>query len=49
MAQQGETSGFQDAIDSLRGMLVDQEDRLNSLTSNLAIKTKLNEELNVEL
>ncbi|XP_018006884.1 uncharacterized protein LOC108664728 isoform X2 [Hyalella azteca] len=45
---QKDTASFQEAIDSLQLMLDSQRDKVESLTSDLTIKTTLNDELRTE-
>nr|XP_045582084.1 transport and Golgi organization protein 1-like isoform X1 [Procambarus clarkii] len=49
LSAQRDTSAFQASVDELQAMLDGQQEKVETLTSNLALKTRLNEELQNEL
>ncbi|KAL7636065.1 UNVERIFIED_CONTAM: hypothetical protein RMT77_013884 [Armadillidium vulgare] len=49
LANQKETTNFEDSVNSLQLMLENQREIVDNLTSDLALKTRLNEELRIEL
>ena len=46
---QKDTAGFQEAVDSLQGMLDSQKEKVESLTADLTLKNTMNEELKLEV